>query len=105
MPFLHEVAERLAGMSERGDGQVFRICRGAAAQVLRRARPHTRTTSQVRVGLIRERELQRHFVRRRYKEHASNEACANENYSKKADGVASNEAPRENLQLYARRNC
>jgi hypothetical protein len=25
--FLHEVAERLAGMSERGDGQVFRICR------------------------------------------------------------------------------
>jgi hypothetical protein len=30
--------------------------------------------------------VQRHFVRRRYKEHASNEACANENYSKKADG-------------------
>jgi len=25
--FLYEVAERLAGMSERGDGQVFRICR------------------------------------------------------------------------------
>jgi hypothetical protein len=30
--------------------------------------------------------VQRHFVRRRYKEHASNEASANENYSKKADG-------------------
>jgi hypothetical protein len=30
--------------------------------------------------------VQRHFVRRRHKEHASNEACANENYSKKADG-------------------
>jgi hypothetical protein len=35
MPFLHEVVERLAGMSERGDGQVFLESVVLAAQVLR----------------------------------------------------------------------